>query len=353
MPDQENHKIYKIMVVDDEKWNRQIMANFLTDYECVTAEDGADALEKLKHFQPDLVFLDLMMPGVNGFEVCSALKADAKTERIPVVIVTSLDDRESRIRGLKTGANDFLIKPLDRIELLVRTQNLLKMKEYEDLLADYNRNLAEQLDIRTQELQQAFLDTIHRLTLVAEYKDEETASHIRRTGHYTSLMGKVFGFDDQKCKVLYYGAPMHDVGKIGIPDNILLKPGRLTPEEFEIMKSHTEIGQHILQNASSEILRCAEMIAGSHHERFDGSGYPKKLKGAEIPLEGRMFNLIDQYDALRSKRPYKPALSHDEVYRILTEGDGRTMPCHFDPDVLDAFRQEHLRFRNIFDENQE
>jgi len=345
----------RILIVDDDERNLKLLALLLSrqGYRLASARTGREALELARRFAPDLILLDVMMPEMNGFEVSRHLRDEPLFSQIPVVMITALEDQESRIAGLAAGANDFLSKPVDATELLVRVRNLLQVKAFADFLANHNRILAEQVAEKTRELQDAYIDTIYRLTLAAEYKDHDTAAHLRRISLYTRHLARLLGLPEGEVWIMFYASPMHDIGKIGISDQILLKPGPLSAEEFAAMKDHATIGAGILRGGSSRILASAERFALHHHERWDGTGYPFGLQGEEISLEGRILNLIDQYDALRSERAYKPAFDHARVFAIITEGDGRTAPGHFDPRILDLFRRHHEEFEQIFEDNRD
>lgn len=359
-----NAKKSNILIVDDEDRNIRLLEQLCKnlDYNTVSARTGQEAIDKSISEMPDLILMDVMMPGMDGFETTECIKSNEITGHIPVIILTALGDKKNRIKGIAKGANDFLSKPFDVEELCLRIKNNLEIKKYHDFIKDHNTLLESEVTKRTEELnkaykkldssyhvvQKSYIETIQRLNMAAEYKDEDTGSHIRRTSLYTKELASALGMDSDFIETIYYASPMHDIGKVGIPDGILMKNGSLTPEEWIVMKSHTTIGAKILKGSESHLLKMAEEIALSHHERWNGSGYPSGLRGEEIPLSGRITNIVDQYDALRSKRPYKVNLHHDTVFKIITEGDGRTSPEDFDPAILEAFKRSVKKFDEIF-----
>ena len=342
-----------ILVVDDDVLNLKVLDSLLqaAGHHTVLATNGPEALQSVAESPPDLILLDVMMPVMDGFEVAAWLKQNDSSKTIPIIMVTALDDRASRIRGLEVGAEDFLSKPIDRTELTMRVRNLLKLKDYSDLLSNYNRKLETRVAERTEQLASSHRETIFTMTRAAEYKDEETGAHVRRISHYTVELAAHLGLDAEFRDTIHYASPMHDVGKIGIPDHILGKPGGFTPPEWELMKTHSALGGKLLAGAASPYLQMGAQIALGHHERWDGGGYPLGIKGEAIPLSARIMNICDQYDALRSKRPYKPAFTHERAFEIITVGDGRTMPAHFDPALLGAYVECADRFNDIYQQH--
>jgi len=341
----------RVLVVDDEEGNRRLLSAMLEieGYVALEAVDGEQALDLARRHPPDLVLLDIMMPNMDGFEVARVLKAAEATRSVPIIMVTALTNRAALVKALEAGAEEFISKPVDRLELRMRMKNLLKLKEYSDFLADHNRILETRVKERTHQLTASYRETITTMTRAAAYKDEETGAHVSRISFYTVELARALGLSDEFCEIIHYASPMHDVGKIAIPDAILQKPGALEPHEREIMKTHTTLGGRLLRGTDSPYLVMGAEIAEGHHERWDGGGYPLGLAGEAIPLSARIMNICDQYDALRSQRPYKPAFSHDKASEIITVGDGRTMPSHFDPAVLSVFKQCAGRFRDIFE----
>jgi putative two-component system response regulator len=332
----------KILIVDDNERNLRLIEAMLfpLGYEVILAQDGEEALEKVKEVSPDVILLDIMMPKMDGFEVARQLKEKEDTSIIPIVMVTALREVEDRVKALEAGADDFLTKPIEKTELRARVSSLLKVKAYNDHMRNYQKELEAEVTRRTEQLRQAFekikeasLDTIYRLSRAAEYKDEDTGAHIQRMSHYAAAVAGKMGLNRETVETILYAAPMHDVGKIGIPDYILLKPGKLDTNEWVIMKQHTVIGAKILEGSEAQFIELAKVIALSHHEKWDGSGYPKGLKGSKIPLAGRITAIADVFDALTSKRPYKEPFSLERSFNIIKESRG----SQFDPEVVDAF----------------
>lgn len=348
----------RILIVDDEPMNRDLLEGMLLPmgYEVFTAENGFQALERAHNSWPDVILLDIMMPRMDGFEVTYRLKTDPQTRGIPIIIVTALIAAEDRIRALKIGADEFLIKPVDRILLQAKVQALCKVKAYNDSLILQQKELEARVERRTEQLQKALTrlreaseETILRLSRAAEYKDGETYAHICRMSQYSAVIARKMGLDDENVELILYSSPMHDIGKIGISDSILLKPEKLSDGESDIMKQHTLIGARILDNSTSELIKYAEMIARTHHEKWDGTGYPRGLNGEEIPLAGRIAALADVFDALTTQRPYKDAIPVDEAIRMIQEQRG----THFDPEVVDAFLAAIREIRAIMDNYQD
>jgi len=326
----------KILIVEDDDVTRRVMERMLASMDCevILAHDGEEALKKVKDTPPDVILLDIMMPRMDGFEVARRLKESEETKIIPVVMVTSLDEVEHRVKALEVGADDFLTKPVDKSELSARVQSLLKVKGYNDQMRNYQKELETEVAERTKQIKAASLETVYCLSRAAEYKDEDTGAHIQRMSHYSAAVARKMGIEEETVEAILYASPMHDIGKIGIPDSILLKPGKLLPSEWEIMKQHTTFGARILEGSETEFTKLAEIVALTHHEKWNGSGYPQGLKTTEIPLAGRITAIADVFDAMTSRRPYrKEPLSLEETFRLVKDGRGN----HFDPEVVDAF----------------
>jgi putative two-component system response regulator len=358
----------KVMIVDDEAINIKILRRLLelegfTSF--VTTSDAPTALSLIRQEQPDIVLLDLMMPYVSGLEILTQIRDDEAICFIPVVILTAVTDRETRVRAVELGATDFLNKPVDASELVPRVRNVLVVKGYQDQLRHHSDDLEAAVRQRTAELENSRRDLIHCLARAAEYRDDDTGQHVLRVGRYTRLIAEALGLPEEQIEMLEQAALLHDIGKIGIPDAVLLKPGRLTEDEFALMqkhpgfgkrilssyssdeeivlKRHAEVGAHILEVGSSRLLDLARTIALTHHERWDGTGYPLGLKGTDIPLVGRITAVADVFDALSSRRTYKKAFPLDECFQIMQDSRG----THFDPKVLDAFLSVRDKVVNV------
>ncbi len=336
----------RILVVDDEEVNRRVLELMLREmgYEAEIAEDGLTALEKAR-LGVDLVLLDALLPGLDGFEVARRVRADPATADLPILMLTVLEGREARVRALAAGVNDFVSRPVDSTELQLRVVSQLRLKEATDVLKRHAEDLEQTVSERTgalrrtlqeveaaqRETREAHLDTIRRLVLAAEYKDLGTATHVRRMSEICALLAEQLGLPAQEVDLVRWASPLHDVGKIGIPDAVLLKPGPLSSAEREVMQQHTVIGARMLEGSQSNILRTGELIALTHHERWDGSGYPRGLDGERIPLCGRICAVADVLDAMTTPRPYRPAFSAAEALQRMRAERGR----HFDPRLLD------------------
>ena len=350
----------RILIVDDEDYNRKLISGILTrqNYSIAEASNGEEALKQVEKFSPDLLLLDIKMPGMSGFDVAKRLKANDDFALIPIVMVTALSTLGHKAQALELGVDDFLTKPINVAELIARVRSLLKVRAYYKHMKNYQMELEIEVEKRTEQLRRsmekikaASLDTINRLSMAAEYKDEDTGAHIQRMSNYAAAVARRIGLKDQSVQAILYAAPMHDLGKIGIPDRILLKPGKLEPDEWKIMKQHTTIGAQILNESSSAFIRLGKVIALTHHEKWDGTGYPYGLKGKEIPLTGRIVAIADVFDALISKRPYKEPFSLEKSFAILEENSG----AHFDPEVVRAFftvKDEILLYKNKYHDSE-
>ncbi|QYY28837.1 MULTISPECIES: response regulator [Cupriavidus] len=347
-----------VLVVDDIPENIAAMVAMLQDqYRVRVATRGAKALQLAASSAPDLILLDVSMPEMDGYETCRHLKANPATAHVPVIFLTARTDELDEARGFEVGAVDYIMKPVSPPVARARIASQLALKQAHDFLRDRSAYLEAEVQRRTREITQIEDATIIALAALAETRDNETGNHIRRTQHYVRALARALRddprfsaqLDDRTIDLLFKSAPLHDIGKVGIPDRILLKPGKLTAEEFEIMKSHTMLGRDAIADAEAQcgtrnsFLRYAREIAHYHHEKWDGTGYPEGLAGDDIPVAARLMALADVYDALISRRVYKPAFSHEESVRIIMEGRGR----HFDPGMVDAFHSIADEFHAI------
>ena len=341
---------FSILVVDDTETNIDILVETLGDtYEVRVALDGETALEDVAEEKPDLILLDIMMPGLDGYQVCEKLKEDPDTRNIPVIFLTAMTEEQNEAKGLALGAVDYVTKPFSPDLVKARVSNQLELKQHRD-------HLEELVAERTRELALTQEVTIYSLANLAETRDPETGGHILRTQRYLKALAEklaqVPGYkealDERTIDLLFKSAPLHDIGKVGVADSILLKPGKLTAEEFEEMKKHTVYGRNALRVAEEKLgnnsfMRYARQIAYSHHEKWDGTGYPRGLSGDDIPISGRIMAIADVYDALISKRVYKPPFSHAKAIAIIEKDSG----SHFDPVMVMHFMTIAEDFRQI------
>ncbi len=339
----DNSKSASILVVDDESSNIKLLERVLESEgytKIVSTQNPCEVLGLYHEHTCDLVLLDLNMPQMDGYMVMEQLKLNYGSVLSPILVLTAQHLQDHRQRALDSGALDYVTKPFDRKELLSRVRNLLEvqlarkyMREQNDILERRVLDRTQELEIAHQQLYDSRMQIVRRLGRAAEYRDNETGLHIIRMSQISARLGEVVGIDREQCALLLNASPMHDIGKIGIPDYILLKPGKLEPNEWEIMKTHAQIGADILDSSDSELLNMASEIAITHHEKWDGSGYPNGLKGKEIPLVGRIVAVADVFDALTSSRPYKKAWSVEKAVATIKEESGK----HFDPEIINLF----------------
>ena len=351
-----------VLVVDDLIENTMVLKGFIKPlgFDVIVAQSGEEALEKIEAQPPDIVLLDLMMPGMNGFDVTERLKENPDTRHIPIIIITGLSDPEANVRAIKAGADDFLIKPFDRVLLEARVRSSFKTKRLQDEILQHRRELEVRVRERTRQVELTREVALFSLARLAESRDAETGDHLERIRCYVRIIAEEMAswgrYDDlmtgRFVEEIYLSSPLHDIGKVGIPDRILLKPGPLSDAEFAIMKTHSLIGGDALRDADYEagqnsFLAMGRDIAYYHHERWDGKGYPNGLKGNDIPFAARIVTLADVFDALTSKRPYKEAFSHERAREIILAGADK----QFDPSVVEAFlrrEKDFIKVRNTF-----
>jgi len=334
----------RVLLVDDTKTNIDILVQALrAQYKLGVALNGRKAVEYARTHKPDLILLDIMMPEMDGLEACAALQNMEETRSIPIIFITSMGDSEHKSRGFDNGAVDYVTKPFDVSEVKARIKTHLSLKIIRERLEQQNLRLEERVRERTQEIVRTQAEIVNRLGLAAEYRDEGTGNHIKRMSEFCRVLGRALGMSSMELDMLAQASTMHDVGKIGISDKILLKPGKLTDEEFAIMKTHTTIGGNLLSGGDSELLSMARIIAETHHERYDGDGYPGGLAGRDIPLSGRIACVADVFDALISSRPYKPAWPWSKALAEIEQGAG----THFDPHLVELFLNEQDQLQRI------
>ncbi len=323
-----------IFLVDDEPINQKLLEKVLrkAGYENLVAIcNPVLVMEKYQKFKPDLILLDIRMPGMSGFDVMDQLNDLNDPMMPPVIFLTAEGSDENMLKALEKGARDLMQKPFNQPELLMKVRNMLDLHTAHKMLNKKYDLLEQVVSHRTRELRETRLKVVERLGMAAEYRDDETGNHIKRMSHICSFLASKLNMEPRFCEEILHASPMHDVGKLGIPDNILLKPGKLTPEEMTIMKQHTVIGRTLLDGDNSSLMIMAKEIAYTHHEKWDGSGYPQGLKGEQIPISGRLAAIADVFDALASVRPYKDAWPLERIIDYLQEQKGG----HFDPNLVD------------------
>lgn len=355
-------KSARIMLLDDEELNLLLIESYLRDVgysDFVTETDPRRAMAVINSEQPDIVLSDICMPGMSGLELLAALRKTERHRHLPILLLTASTEPSLKLEALRLGASDFLAKPVDPSELALRVRNVLAAKTLHDEARQYSERLERQVLRKISEVESTGREVVAVLAQAAEYRDDDTGRHIIRVGRYAGIIGRALGLSPEQVDTLEQAAQLHDVGKIGIPDSLLLKAGKFAPAEFEQMKLHAEIGRRILSpefrlsdtpghriplTTRSPMLKLAALIAGSHHEKWDGSGYPDGLSGREIPLEARITAVADVFDALSSTRPYKTAFAVPKCFEILRESSG----SHFDPEVVDAFFDSESEILDVY-----
>jgi len=331
-----------VLLCDDELMNRKVAIKILQKegFDVVEAENGEEALTLLKTTKVDMILMDLMMPVMDGYEATQLIKQDENLSAIPLIVISALSEKKAIIKALELGADDYITKPFDITDFKLRVKNAIKIGQYQNMLQDKKVLLEAEVNTKTKELRNALVevlsseeDIISILSKMAEYRDNETSMHTLRVGEMSALLASKFGWSAQRVELMRLAAPMHDIGKVGIADSILLKPGKLEDNEFDIMKEHASIGFSILSQKTTPLLKLAAEIANTHHEKYDGRGYPHGLCSDEIPLSGAIVAVTDVFDALLSQRPYKKAFSLEKTLSIIEEGKG----SHFNPDVVEIF----------------
>lgn len=341
----------KVLIVDDVSENIQVVGAVLKKLglKLSFAQDGKTAIEIIKKVDFDLILLDIMMPEMTGFEVCDEVKKIPEKKDIPIVFLTAKIDEESISKAFDIGGVDYIKKPFNKKELVARVKNHLRLKETNDILKNENDYLDREVRKRTKEVYNTRLEIIRRLGRASEYRDNETGLHIIRMSKYCKVLAKNYNVDEKMVELIYLAAPMHDIGKIGIPDNILIKPGKLDKDEWKIMKRHAKIGGEIIGEHDSDLLKYSKIVAETHHEKWNGKGYPRGLTGENIPLIGRIAAVADVFDALTSVRPYKEAWPVEKAVKLINEEAGE----HFDPSLVEVFNtslDELLEIKEKFKE---
>lgn len=344
-----------VLIIDDDPTNVRLLMHLLSGLPGVRLtgmQDPVEALHWCGLHEPDLVVVDYMMPHLDGLQFLQAFRRLPGRDAVPVIMATAETDREVRHQALHLSANDFLTKPFDKVELMARVKNMLVLRKCQLQLADRAAWLDEEVRRATREIAAREQEAIHKLSRAAEYRDPETGAHLRRLANYSWIIAHNAGLPAAECELVRNAAPMHDIGKVGIPDHILLKPGRLDEAELVIMRTHPLIGARILEGSDSPLLQAAHVIAVAHHEKYDGSGYPHGLKGEDIPLHGRIVAVADVFDALTSPRPYKAAWELDRAIAWIRDGAG----THFDPACVAAFLKDLdavLQVRQRYEDGEE